>query len=86
MSTTVVFVAYAGSLALALLLLYWFHAKWYWHVLSVIAAFIIGLAPPPEGLTWRPVFDLMVGCVFVFLLVWGAGEIFLHRYHRKGSG
>lgn len=82
MSTTVVFSAFAGSFVLALLLLYCFHARWYWHVLSVAAALVIGLTPPPESLAGRPLVDLLVGCLFVFLLVWGVGEIFMHRYHR----
>lgn len=82
MSTTVVFSAYAAALILALLLLYWFHARWYWHVLSVALALIIGLTPPPEALAGRPGVDLLVGCTFVFLLVWGLGEIFMHRHHR----
>jgi len=84
-STSIVFSAYAAAFVLALLLLYWFHARWYWHVLSVALALAIGLMPPPAGLAGRPGFDLAVGCVFVFLMVWGIGEIFLHRYHRERS-
>jgi len=85
-SSTIVFSAYAASLILALLLLYWFHARWYWHVLSVALALAIGLAPPPEALAGRPVFDLVIGCLFVFLMVWGLGEIFVHRHHRRRKG
>ena len=50
-----------GALALALC----FHARWYWHVLSIAAAMGIGLIP---GLTLP---DLLVGGVFLFLLFWG---------------
>lgn len=81
MSTALVFLVYGCSFALALVLLYFFHARWYWHVLSIAAAFAIGMYPPPEQ--WAgPKFDLLLGFLFVFLFVWGVGEIFFHRIHR----
>jgi hypothetical protein len=78
-----VFVAYGASVALALLLVYLFHSRWYWHVLSVLAAFVVGLTPP---LPWfdGPTRDLLYGSVFLFLLVWGLGELFVHRFHHHG--
>ncbi len=83
MSTTVVFSAYAGSVVLALLLLYLFHARWYWHVLSVAVALFIGLIPTPDPLVGKRIYDLIVGCLFAFLITWGLGEIFMHRHHRR---
>jgi hypothetical protein len=73
MQTVWVAVAYLFAVLLALALLYTFHARWYWHVLSVLAALAIGLAPPPEG--WHPP-DLLVGSVFLFLFVWGIAAPF----------
>ena len=78
-----VFVAYGASVALALLLVYLFHARWYWHVLSVLAAFVVGLTPPLAGFD-GPTRDLIYGTVFLFLLVWGLGEPFVHRFHHHG--
>lgn len=78
-----VFLAYGASVVLALVLLYLFHSRWYWHVLSVLAAFAVGLSPPVNG--WDgPGRDLIYGSVFLFLLVWGLGEPFLHHFHRHG--
>jgi hypothetical protein len=76
----VVFILYGLSVLLALVLLYWFHARWYWHVLSVLAALAIGFSPPLPG--WAgPSRDVAYGIVIMFLLVWGIGEPFLHRFH-----
>lgn len=86
MSTTVVFAGYAGALALALFLLYWFHTRWYWHLLSVAVALVIGLIPTPEPLVGKRIYDMVVGCLIVFLMAWGLGEIFLHKHHRKRKG
>jgi len=77
-----VFVAYGVSAALALLLVYLFHSRWYWHVLSVLVALGVGLTPPLPGLT-GPVRDVIYGGVFLFLMVWGCAEPFLHRFHRN---
>ena len=78
MASTWVFVAYGTSVALALLFVYWFHSRWYWHVLSVLAALGVGLTPPFPGLQ-GPVRDMLYGS---FLMVWGCAEPFVHRYHR----
>ncbi len=83
MSTTVVFAAYAVSVVLALLLLYLHHVRWYWHVLGIVVALVIGLIPTPEPLVGKRIYDMVVGCLFVFLITWGVGEIFMHRYHRR---
>ncbi len=79
MQPILVALVYGSALVLALALLYFFQAKWYWHALSVAAAFAIGLMPPFEA--WRPP-DLLVGFVFVFLFVWGFGAPFFRRRHR----
>jgi hypothetical protein len=81
MAITWVFLAYGVCVILALLLVYLFHSRWYWHVLSVLAALGVGLTPPIEGL--GPARDMIYGCVFLFLLVWGGAEPFMHRFHRQ---
>ncbi len=85
MTTTVVFAAYAAALLVALWLLYRRHVAWYWHVLAVIVALVIGLIPTPEAMVGNRVFDLVVGSLFVFLMAWGLGEIFMHGRHRQGG-
>jgi hypothetical protein len=72
--------AFGSAILLALALLYAFHARWYWHVLSILAALAIGLTPPPER--WRPP-DLLVGSVFLFLFVWGLGAALFRAHHRR---
>ncbi len=85
MSTTVVLLVYAAATGLALLLLYMFKAQaWYWHLLSLAAAFGVGLMPPPAG--WQgPAVDLMFGSAFIFLLVWGVGGFLAYgtRHPRR---
>jgi len=84
MSTIVVCVVYGLSAGLALLLLYLFHARWYWHVLSVLAALAVGFSPPLGA--WNgPSRDLVYGFVILFLVVWGLGEPFFHRFHRHAA-
>ena len=83
MSSLWVFLAYGSAILGALLVLYFFHARsWYWHTLSVTLALVIGLAPLPAE--WRgPEYDVMVGSVFLFLLVWGvSAPVFRHRTPR----
>jgi hypothetical protein len=74
---------YGCSILAALLLLYFLRPKaWYWHLLSVAAALVIGLTPFPEG--WHsPTADLVVGAVFLFLFFWGAGAIFFLGARRR---
>ena len=84
MSTMLVYVVYGFSAVLALVFLYLFHARWYWHLLSVLAALAVGFSPPLPG--WEgPSRDLVYGFVVLFLLVWGLGEPFVHRFHRHGA-
>jgi hypothetical protein len=79
-----VFLLYATAAVLALVLLYFYHTSWYWHVLSVAVALAIGMVPPeliPVPASWGPVRDLTVGFVFVFLLVWGLAAVMFRRHH-----
>ncbi len=81
MSSLWAFAAYGLAFLAAMLLLYYFHAPWYWHALSVAASVALGVTRfPPE---WHsPEFDLMVGAAFVFLFFWGVGALFLHGAHH----
>ena len=83
MSSVWVVVSYGSSVVLALLLLYYFHARtWYWHILSAGVALALGLVPVPAG--WQsPRTDLMVGFLFLLLLVWGLAAP-LFRYLEVG--
>jgi hypothetical protein len=75
-----VLLVYGSSFVLALVLLYFFHARWYWHALAVVAALAIGVIRfPPE---FRPP-DLVVGFAFFFLLVWGIGGPFVPSRHSR---
>ncbi len=81
MSTMLVYVVYGFSVVLALVFVYLFHARWYWHVLGVIAALAVGCSPPLPG--WAgPSRDLIYGSVFLFLMIWGLAGPFVHRFHR----
>jgi uncharacterized membrane protein YccC len=83
MSPILVFVCYATSLALALFLLWRFHAaRWYWHVFSILAAIGIGLTPFPEPFR-GPGWDALVGTVFVFLFFWGIAAPFAGALHHR---
>jgi hypothetical protein len=80
MSTNWVIFAYCGAGLLALLFLYLAGARrWYWHILSVIAALVIGLIPTPPSLN-SPKGSMLVGVIFSFLLLWGiAAPLFRKR-------
>ncbi len=71
MSSSLVSLSYGAAALLALLALYFFHARhWYWHTASIALALVIGFTPMPER--WNnPRIDLAVGMVLVFLLFWG---------------
>lgn len=85
MSTMLVYVVYGISAGLALTFVYLFHARWFWHVLSVLGALAIGFSPPLPG--WEgPSRDLVYGFVILFLLVWGIAEPLIHRFHRHAPG
>ena len=84
MFTLFVYVVYSFSVLLALYCLYLFHARWYWHVCSVLAALAVGFSPPIQGWT-GPSRDLVYGFVVTFLFVWGFAEPLMHRFHRHGD-
>jgi hypothetical protein len=80
-----VFLVYGSAAVLALALLFFFHANWYWHVFSVGVALAIGLMPPamiPVPATWGATRDILLGAVFVFLVVWGIGAPLFRRHHQ----
>lgn len=78
MSFATVMLCYGAAILLALVLLYFFRAHWVLHLLSVVLAFAVGLYPPPEALQ-TPLGDVIIGCLFLFLLFWGVGAIFVKR-------
>ena len=83
MSTTWVMAAFAISAVLAMLVLYFCGPKaWYWHVLSGVAAIVIGLIPTPPNLN-TPLASLVVGSVFVFLIVWAVAAPFMAKRRRS---
>lgn len=83
MSAMWVFLSYGISLGLAVFLLYFFHARsWYWHMLSVLLALGLGLVPPVQN--WQgPAYDLILGSIFVFLLIWGIGGMLMFKTHHE---
>jgi hypothetical protein len=82
-TTTWAMIAYGSSGALALLLLYMSGpSRWYLHVLSVVLALALGLAPIPAKLN-TPQMSIVIGVVFFFLFLWGiAAPLFLMRRRR----
>lgn len=80
MAPSIVLFVYAIAFALAAFLLYWFgHAQWYWHGLAVAVSMVLGLMPP---LARGPVYDMMVGSLFLLAFIWGAGGAFVQEGHR----
>jgi len=71
----------AGAAVPAWLLYHFGSEAWYWHVLALLLALALGLAHlPPAFSLLAP--ELMVGFLFVFLMVWGIGGLFMLRPHR----
>lgn len=86
MPFSLVLLAYGLAVALALLLLYRFEpVHWALHVLSVVAAFAIGLVRLPVGLA-TPEATVTIGTVFLFLFTWGAAAPFFRFWHFDGGG
>ena len=79
-----VFLIYGAMAVLALALLYFFHANWYWHVLSVVVALAIGMMPPnmiPVPAEWGATRDIILGSLFTFLVIWGIAAPLFRRHH-----
>ncbi|MGE5488447.1 MAG: hypothetical protein ACM3ZB_11595 [bacterium] len=72
--------AFGAAFILALIALYAFRARWYWHALSAVVGLALGLTPFPDG--FRPP-DHLTGFLFVLLTVWGLGVVFMYPYRRR---
>ena len=60
-------------------LLYRFSSlAWYWHVLAMIVALVIGLMPGTVLLQTEGG-SLLYGFAFIILMVWGIGGLIPHR-------
>ena len=71
MSSILIFGCYGSAAAVSLFALWHFGVKhWYWHLLSITAALVMGLVPLPEPWT-QPEYTLVVGWVFTALFLWG---------------
>ncbi len=79
MKTSWIFLTYGGAALLALVLLYFARARrWYWHILSILVALVIGLVPIPEQLN-TPQGSLYIGFAFTFLFLWGLAAPFFRK-------
>ena len=71
------------ALALPIYLLYRFRSQsWYWHVLAVIVALVIGNMPGTALLETLGG-SMLYGFVFVVLMLWGIGGLIPLRRLRK---
>jgi hypothetical protein len=68
-------ITYALSFVAAVVVLWRFGgARWYWHLGAVVLALAVGLMPQIEGMQGMA-YDIVIGCLFIFLFIWGAGII-----------
>jgi hypothetical protein len=83
MTLSIVTFCYGLVVVLALGLLHTFGAlRWYWHALGLAAALTLGSMPMHMFRPWgSPTFDLTLGSVIVFLLVWGVAAPFFRDHH-----
>jgi hypothetical protein len=73
----------AFAVFIPIYLLYRFRSQaWYWHVLAIIVALVIGLMPG-TALLQTEGGSLLYGFWFVFLMVWGIGGLIPFRLLRK---
>ena len=78
----VIFLEAVVTLALPIYLLYRFRSQaWYWHVLAVIVALVIGLMPG-TALLQTLGGSMLYGFVFVVLMLWGIGGLIPFRRLR----
>jgi hypothetical protein len=67
------------AVVIPIYLLYRFRSQaWYWHVLAVIVALVIGLMPG-TALLQTESGSLLYGFAFIILLVWGIGGLIPYR-------
>jgi hypothetical protein len=82
MSPILVALCYGSAAVVALYVIWHFGVKhWYWHALSILAAFALGLAPLPEPFT-RPEYTLAVGWMFTALFLWGVAAPIVSVVHH----
>lgn len=85
MSPVLVVVCYGSAALIALLALWLFGVKhWWWHALSIVVAFAVGLARLPEPFN-QPSWTLVIGWVFVFLFLWGAAAPVFAALRHQGT-
>ena len=78
----VIYLEAVVALALPIYLLYRFRSQaWYWHVLAVIVALVIGLMPG-TALLQTLGGSMLYGFVFVVLMLWGIGGLIPFRRLR----
>jgi putative effector of murein hydrolase len=78
----VIYLEAVVALALPIYLLYQFRSQaWYWHVLAVIVALVIGLMPG-TALLQTLGGSMLYGFVFVVLMLWGIGGLIPYRPRR----
>lgn len=86
MFSMVAILVYLVAAAVPVWLLYHFGSEaWYWHLLALGGAVLLGFLPLPVQLSSIG-YDLAIGFVFVFLLIWGVGgllSIRARRLHRE---
>lgn len=75
---------YAAAIGIPSFVLYRYgSAHWYWHALAILTALTVGLVPPPFALQGI-IFDAVCGFIFVVLMIWGMGGLFVHRKVHQG--
>jgi len=84
LSAIVLYVVALTSVALPIYLLYRFRSRaWYWHVLAVIVALVIGLMPGTMLLQTENG-SLLYGSWFILLMIWGIGGLITYPWrHAK---
>ena len=85
MITILVILGGIVAMAVPAWLLYHFGASaWYWHLLVLAAALVLGLMPTPTFISGMgEAGDMVTGVIFVFLMVWGIGGLAMFRPHHR---
>jgi len=83
MFSLIAILIYMAAMAIPAWLLYHFGSgHWYWHVCAFLVGLLLGFIPLPAIFS-KPGLDLAMGFIFVFLMVWGIGGLFMIRSHRE---